>query len=381
MTFSSASSTTSKKSSELTGHGQVMQGRPFFATLTRFLLIVCLACTSFGGGIAFQIYLTDIEKFKKPDFRETTHIFADNGELITEFAFERRYVVTLKEIPQILQDAFLAAEGEDFLRRPGASVNAIVRAAINVLRPKDPDLRRTIVRSMPGRTPTEDLLITIRETLRWKALTRGHALYLYLNQIYLGSGAYGVEATARTYFGKSVKDLTIAECAMIAGLVKAPSRDSPKHNMQRALERRNDVLRLMFERGKITQAEYNQAINEEPVLAAERTNPYKLHSAEFVERVRMYLVNKFGADKLYKGGLKVYTSFDLALAQATQETDLIGTSPLQQFNIKRIVDKRGNVLGDSVPSSNLPPYLGPRYWREEVNSRCVTSPAGIESAW
>jgi penicillin-binding protein 1A len=205
---------------------------------------------------------------------------------------------------------------------------------------------------MPRRTPLGEFLRAIEEFVRAinqtllyyrirTELTGEQILYLYMSQIYLGSGAYGVEAAARTYFGKSVKDLTIAECAMIAGLTKAPGRDSPKHNMKRALERRADVLRRMLEQGKITQAEYDAATHEEPVLVAERTLPYLHESGDFVEYVRKDLVNRFGEDTVYRGGLKVYTTFDPAHAQkASPNTGY----PVQGAYIKRIVDKRGKVL-------------------------------------
>ena len=155
----------------------------------------------------------------------------------------------------------------------------------------------------PERTFVRKIKEAILATQIERSLSKEQILYLYLNQIYLGSSAYGVQAAAQTYFDKHVKDLTIAECAMIGGLAKAPGKDSPKMNLKRALERRAYVLKRMLEDGCIDQTEYDQASAEEPKLVS-RQNPNSKVAENFVEQVRRYVEKQYGADALYKEGLK-----------------------------------------------------------------------------
>jgi len=149
-------------------------------------------------------------------------------------------------------------------------------------------------------------------------LSKEQILYLYLNQIYLGSSAYGVEAASQTYFDKHTKHLTIAECAMLAGLAKAPSTNSPKRNLKKALERRAYVLKRMFEDGFITEAQYEQANQEEPQIYHGNNSNARI-AADFVEYVRRYVERKYGSDAMYKQGLQIYTSVDLDLTKTARD--------------------------------------------------------------
>ncbi len=343
--------------------------RSLFASLVRILLLLCLFSLAFGCGVVVQGYLfltqklPNVEKLKNYEFAEPTQIFAENGEVIGEFYHQRRYVVPIKEMPQALQDAFVAWEDTDFwCRQPrGTNLPAIVWLAIGLLKTgyAPPCYAHGI-----NLAASRNVVLTLRPSKKFsrkvkeavlccqieKALTKQEILYLYLNHIYLGSSAYGVEAAARTYFGKHAKDLTIAECAMLAGASRGPSRFSPKREMPAVLERRNQVLRQMWEDGFITQAQYYEAREEVPVLV-ESTYPYKEEAKDFLEQARRYIEKKYGEDALYKGGLKVYTTVDLSLTEEGQDGIRV-----QNTYIKRIVDRRDKVLEEHLPpvSRNQP---------------------------
>jgi penicillin-binding protein 1A len=168
------------------------------------------------------------------------------------------------------------------------------------------------------------------------SLGKERILFLYLNQIYFGSSAYGVEAAARTYFDKSVKDLTIAECAMLAGLPRAPDRLSPKKNLELSLQRRNFVLERMFKDGKISEDQYRAAVEEQPKIN-NKANPYPKVASEILEQVRRYVQQKYGDDALYKEGLQVYTT---AVGPNSGNT-------VPSVYVKKIVDRHGKILEEN----------------------------------
>ncbi|MBI4961979.1 MAG: PBP1A family penicillin-binding protein [Desulfomonile tiedjei] len=303
----------------------------FFGGIARFVLLVGIGCIAGGAGLAVQGYfffthgLPSIEKLKNYAPPTVTHVYADKGELIGEFATERRFVTPIDQIPKMLQNAFVAAEDKNFWQHTGVDKEAIVRAIKNRLQRTGWDQGASTITQQDAKTffltPEKKFIRKIKEqilaTRMEQSLSKEYILYLYLNQIYLGSSAYGVEAAAHAYFDKSVKDLTIAECAMLAGLPQAPSKVNPKKNLKASLERRGYVLRRMLEDGYITEAEYEQANNEEPVIAS-RTNPYVNAAPDFVEHVRKYVERKYGADALNKEGLKIYTTANLDMTAAGQ---------------------------------------------------------------
>ncbi|MBI5568927.1 MAG: transglycosylase domain-containing protein [Desulfomonile tiedjei] len=320
--------------------------RSFLAGLARVLLLLCIACLAFGGGFAVQGYLMlskrlpSVDKLKHYEPALVTQVFDDNGDLIAEFCHERRYLVSLDEIPLALRDAILAAEGEDFLKK------SILRS-LSVMGP---------------RRPTVQLIEDAKAALGFyrleQAMTKEEVLCRFMNQIYLGSGAYGVEAAARTYFGKSARDLTLAECAMIAALARSPRQFSPRRKMKSALKARNCVLARMWKDGKITRAEYDKASAEEIVLVDEANNN-KREAGASIEPVRRYIEKKYGAETLFNDGLKVYTTVDLAHSEAAQEE-----ISRPKASIKRIVDRHGKVLEDHSPP--LVPDLPPRFEESRV---------------
>jgi penicillin-binding protein 1A len=311
------------------------RGGSFFGGIARFVLLITFGCIAGAAGLAAQSYLffthnlPSIEKLKNYQPPIVTQVYADGRELIGEFAHERRFVVPIEQIPKMLQNAFVAAEDKNFWQHGGVDMEAIVRAVkTNITTGKWSVGASTITQQVAKTfllTPEKKLTRKIKEAILSKrieeSLSKQQILYLYLNQIFLGSGAYGVEAAAQNYFDKSVKDLTIAECAMLAGLPKKPSELSPKANLKGSLERRAYVLDRMLKDVYITEAQYEQAINEEPHIST-RTNPYANAAPDFVEHIRRYVEKKYGPDALYNEGLQIYTTVNLKMtAEAQEATD------------------------------------------------------------
>ena len=224
----------------------------FFAGIARFVLLIFIGCISGAAGVTAQGYayfthsLPSIQKLSKYSFSIVTQVYADKGELIGEFATQRRFLVPIDQIPKVLQDAFVAAEDKNFWQHSGVDKEAILRAAKkNLVAMQSKEGASTITQQVakiflltPEKKFTRKIKEAILATQIESSLTKEQILYLYLNQIFLGSNSYGVEAAARTYFDKHVQDLTVAECAMLAGLPKAPSAFSPKRNLKGSLERR-----------------------------------------------------------------------------------------------------------------------------------------------
>jgi len=334
----------------------------FFGGIARFVSLIFIGCLAGAAGITAQGYLyfthnlPGVEKLKNYSPAIVTEFYSDKKELIAEFATQRRFVVPLEQIPKTLQNAFIAAEDKNFRSHPGVDKEAIIRAVKqNLTKGGIASGASTITQQVAKTfllTPERTFVRKIKEAILATQIERSlknkeQILYLYLNQIYLGSSAYGVQAAAQTYFGKDVKDLTTAECAMIGGLAKAPGKDSPKMNLKRALERRAYVLKRMLEDGCIDQTQYDQANAEEPKLVS-RQNPNSKAAENFVEQVRRYVEKQYGADALYKEGLKVYTTVDLELTKAAHQAIDAGLrdldkrqgyrGPIKTLTVKGVMD-------------------------------------------
>ncbi|OEU73644.1 MAG: penicillin-binding protein [Desulfuromonadales bacterium C00003093] len=290
-----------------------------------------------------------------------TRIYADNGAIIAEYSRERRILVPFEKIPKTLVQAFVAAEDASFFKHQGIDFISILRAALkNVKAGGIAQGGSTITQQV-----AKKLLLTSERTftrkfkeaiLAWrmeKALTKQEILYLYLNQIYLGHRAYGVEAAAENYFDKNVEELTLAESAILAGLPQAPSRYSPYRHYQRAMDRQKYVLGRMVEEGFITPEEAMQA-EEEEVAIKPRLNNLLDVTAYFNEQVRRYLEERFGKELLYTGGLQVETSINLAMQQVAREAvknNLRNHDKRQGFRpVEQVLDDTAqqNFLGEQL---------------------------------
>ncbi|MGE3973686.1 MAG: penicillin-binding protein 1A [Bdellovibrionales bacterium] len=255
-----------------------------------------------------------------------SHVYSAKGEKIGEFFRERRIITPPDQIPEKLIKAFIAAEDASFFQHQGVNFVAIFRAFLANLRAGrtvqgGSTITQQVAKSLlltPERTYTrkvKEIMLAYRMEAHLK---KEEILHLYLNQIYLGQGAYGVAAAAETYFRKALKDLTVAEMAILAGLPQAPSRYTPIHNPLRAKERQRYVLGRMAEEGFITEAEAKSSM-QEPVVVYTRED-LRDKAPFFIETVRQYLVQTLGEVPVLDEGLKIYTSLDLEKQMAAQKS-------------------------------------------------------------
>ncbi|WP_067620637.1 penicillin-binding protein 1A [Dissulfuribacter thermophilus] len=279
-----------------------------------------------GIGCAYLGYmlldLPEISSINSYRPKQVTEVLDRNGVPLAYWYEERRWVVPLSVMPEFLKDAFLAAEDARFYEHPGIDFLGIIRAFIKNIE------AGTIIQGASTITQqvTRALLLSperswsrkIKEAiLAWKidhVLTKDEILEIYLNHIYLGEGAYGVEAASRTYFNKNVWDLTLSEAALLAGLTQAPSKYNPLKHFDRAKRRQLYVLRRMAEEGFITEEEMRDAIDE-PI----RFQKFKLDTPKgieyFLQDLRKDLVRRYGEEELYTRGFIIKTTLDASLQE------------------------------------------------------------------
>jgi penicillin-binding protein 1A len=284
-------------------------------------LFVLAAVLGSVTGVLFA-YAGDLPRISALDDyapNTITRVYASNGQVIGEFATERRVVVKYEDISPRLRQAIISAEDADFDRHFGISVSRIVITAA-----EDVFKRRLAGASTLTQQLARKLFLTDEKTWERKIkeallaiqierrYTKPEIFTLYCNQIYFGHGAYGVEAAARLYFNRRSKDLTVEEAALIAGIIQTPERQSPFVDMRRALRRRNYVLDRMAEEGYLTTAAA-AAAERKPIELRGQPAQEESIAPFFVEEVRKHLERRYGAKQLYENGLAVYTSLDVDL--------------------------------------------------------------------
>jgi penicillin-binding protein 1A len=295
--------------------------------MTAFCLLMVIAA-AVGAWMVYDRYSQDLPRINTlTDYNPpaVTAVFSNHGRKIAEFFKERRIVAPLSDIPLTLVNAFIAAEDARFYQHEGVDLVSIARAFFkNIEAGSVIQGGSTITQQV-----TKSFLLTPEKTYRRKikeailayridkTFSKEEILFLYLNQIYLGHGAYGVAAAAENYFGKSIRELTLAECAVLAGLPQAPSRYSPYKNPDLARKRQKYVLERMVENQFITQTEADAALTAE-LDVRPRQNLYLETVPCFAEHVRRYVVEKYGEEALYNGGLKIHTTVDIELQEAAR---------------------------------------------------------------
>ena len=305
------------------------------------MVVPCLILAFLLIGLGTYLYflftlppIKSLEDYKPPII---TKVFSDDGELVGEFSKEYRNVVPVEQIPEVLSQAFVSAEDAKFFQHKGISYLGILRAmARNILAGKIIQGASTItqqaVRSMVL-SRERKLSRKIRELMLAhrieKYLTKEEILYVYLNQIYLGHGNYGVESATRDYFGKGVSELTLPEAALLAGLPRAPENYSPIHHFEQAKARQAYVLGRMVEEGYINQQEADEAY-QAPLEIQSRENKFLNTAPYFTEFVRIYLQEKYGEDAIYIKGIQVHTTLDLVKQKVAQEALQTGLRELDR---------------------------------------------------
>jgi penicillin-binding protein 1A len=291
-----------------------------------FTGILVLSIAAFFGGVGYCLYLIlnapSVETLKDYRPNTITRVYSDKNEIISTFYMEDRRIISVQDVPQVVIEAFIASEDARFFHHKGLDLFSIARAFLKNLVAREivqggSTITQQVAKSI-YLSPEKTIIRKIREAiLAYKIdqyMNKWEILELYLNHIYLGHGAYGIEAAAQVYFGKAAKDLTLPEAAMLAGLPKAPSKYSPYGSMERAKQRQDYVLLRMVEDGYITEADRERALKIPIKLIAatpkEKVAPY------FTENVRRYVIEKYGSDALYKEGLEIYTTLNVDMQKA-----------------------------------------------------------------
>ena len=296
-----------------------------------FLFLAVLVLAAIGTGAYFWYiwssnlpYIGIVSEYRPPVI---TEIFSDDGEVIGRLWEEKRTVIPLDQVPKQLIQAFVAAEDARFFEHEGVDIKSIFRAFLkNVTAGKIEQGGSTITQQVTKSLLLKNVKRTYRRKVREailsvqleKSFSKEHILFLYLNQIYLGQGAYGVEAAARTYFNKPAKELNLAQSALLAGLPQAPARYSPVKHFERAKARQKYVLERMLEEKWITPAQFKETLNTKLVIGTGGENTFA-RAPYFTEQVRKYLLKKYGRDLLYREGLKVYTTVNLKMQIQARE--------------------------------------------------------------
>jgi penicillin-binding protein 1A len=258
---------------------------------------------------------------------EATRIYSADGQLIASLYRENRNSIPLSQVPRLLQRAVIDTEDADFYHHHGFSLRGILRAGVrNVQEGAYAEGGSTITQQLARNlflTSEKSFTRKIAEILLAvqieRRLTKDEILERYLNQVYFGEGAYGVETAAEVYFGKRAQDLTLPQCALLAGLIRAPSYYSPYEHPARARVRMAEVLQRMVEMGDITPQEKAKALAA-PLNLVERRNAglVGIRAPYFVSYILPTLLKRYGEDAVYTGGLRVYTTLDLRLQEAAQ---------------------------------------------------------------
>ena len=302
--------------------------------LVRSVLLGLTFLAAFGSGIAFASWVLVCNGGRCPPVqildtytpRQTSKVYAADGRFIAEVGLERRTLVKISEIPKVVKDAFVLTEDKRFYQHAGIDWVRVPGAALRNLRAGSWEqgfstITMQLARNVfPERISREKNLVRkVKEAKVARQIEERYSkdkiLELYLNQINLGNGAYGVETASQRYFGKSVHDLNLAEAAMLAALPKAPARYNPRRFPERAIQRRNTVIELMRRNGAISDADASLA-KAYPLQLGSKTESGEV-APYFVEWVRQQLDEKFGA-RLYEQGLKVYTTLDLDMQSAAE---------------------------------------------------------------
>ena len=297
--------------------------------LLKNFLILCASFILLSGVLIVSIlwtYSNDLPDYKflknyKPPV--SSKVYSGNGELVADFSKEKRIFVPFNSIPKNVINAFLSAEDKNFFSHPGVDAKGVLRAIINnifnMLSSKRLEGASTITQQV-----AKNFLLTNEISLNRKikeailafrierALSKERILELYLNQIYLGSGAYGVAAASLEYFDKSIKNLNYSDAALLAALPKAPSRYNPYKNPEIAKFRRNLVLKNLLENNYLT-LEWYEKLKDKEIKLKKSKKIYLEDAQYYIEDVRKDIVERLSYDKVYKQGFNINTPIDIQL--------------------------------------------------------------------
>ena len=315
------------------------------------LLVILLIAGGIAGGAGYYIASHNLPKVESlREYRPSlvSRIYSDDNKIVGEYFVEKRVLVPYKAIPVNLKQAVISVEDDAFYSHQGLDYKGIARAFwVNLISLDIKQGGSTITQQLARSlflTPEQTIIRKLKEAILAKRiesiLSKDQILEIYLNQIYLGRGAYGVQSASQIYFGKDVRYLTLSESALLAGIIRSPRLYSPYLYPDRVKKRQKFVLNRMVDEGYITEDEYKKAYKEDIFLKKyekqEEIAPY------FTEYIRQYLVSVYGVEKVYKGGLNVYTTINYNLQKA---------AALSVKNGLRALDKRQGYRGPIVHKS------------------------------
>jgi len=346
--------------------GRKVMGRVLFGLL---LLLSALVGATAGLLLVYSTDLPQVEQLEHYRPSSITELYDDHGQVIGSFALQRRVVASYTDFPPFLREALISTEDKDFYRHWGINVWRIAGAAYRDIESGGKvqgasTLTMQLARNLflsPDRSfqrKIEEALLAIQIERRF---TKEQIFTLYANQIFLGHGVYGFEAASEYYFSKPAKQLTLDEAALLAGLPKAPGLYSPINHPDRALKRRNLVINAMLEDGKITAKQANEARNQ-PIQLKLAKDPNSL-APYFVEEIRRYLENKYGADQVHQGGLRVYTALDMDLQRAAKRAVLDGLTAYERRHgwkghLENVLSQGFSLTGYQHPDWDDEPEVG-----------------------
>jgi penicillin-binding protein 1A len=352
------------------------------------IFMLLLLILGVGSGVLIGAFLGlthDLPQIRAlNDFKPSsvTRILADDGKLLSEMYVENRVPVPIDDMPPDLIAAIVTTEDRKFFTHSGIDVKGILRAAVrDIMAGEFIEGASTITQQL-----AKTLFLTSQKTLFRKLqeallafqierrYTKNEILELYLNQIYLGSGAYGVSSAAHKFFGKPLSDLSLAECALIAAMPRAPSRYSPLVNRDLALKRRNIVLKQMFLTGNINEPAYLEAVDEQ--LLPHTQHRRRVEAPYFMDYIKYGLENRLGSSMLYKGGLTIYTTLSPELQAAAETAVQNGLMALEQrMQTRGQMDDRPEaaLVALDVHTGEILAMVGGRDYRQSTYNRAATS--------
>ena len=310
--------------------------RSFVTALQAIILLAMGACVGVGLGLFVNLskMLPTVVDFEAP---EATVIYSSDGVVLGRVYIEDRTNVPLKDMREYVREATVAIEDRRFYQHSGVDPKGIARAAWqNVRGQRLAQGGSTITQQLARNvylTPKKTLQRKVREAalavLIERSFTKDRILELYLNQVYYGSGAYGVQAASKVYFGKNVDQLTLSESALLAGLTQKPSAYSPHEHKQVALDRRDVVLNRMAELGYLTPAERDKAKKEDITIVPRKRGRSTYKAPHFLDYVTRQLRERYGNDVVTAGGLRVYTTLNYEMQKIAEKAlrEQIGKQP------------------------------------------------------
>lgn len=358
--------------------------------LGAFLLTGVLCGGTVGVLLALFHDLPQIRSLESYRPSAVTRVYSSDDVLLAELFLERRHPVPLDQIPTYLKQALIATEDRSFYRHGGVDPKGIARAIVrDILAGEFIEGASTLTQQLAKTlflSPRKTLNRKIREALLAiqieRRYTKDEILALYLNQVYFGSGAYGVEAAARSFFGKPAKQLNLAESALIAGMPKAPSRYSPLVDPDLAVHRRNVVLRQMKEVGVISDTQYRAAAQSPLELSS--TLRHRERAPYFVDDVTRHLEREIGASMLYKGGLTIHTSLVYRIQEAARQAVVKGLDAIENRSRGQGPPKpplQGAAVVLDTASGGILALVGGRDYDETAYNRAVQAKRQSGSAF